>query len=110
MNDPLQDPDFPDRPQHPDFWRLSEIILKQDGRVEDIASREDAEAFVPRMIQEQIDQNSLEYMSMMRAHRMVAALREARLPFIPEVAMTSMFLQGVLVGIEFQKAGGHRDG
>lgn len=110
MNDPLHDPNFPDRPQHPDFWRLSEIILKQDGRVEDITSLEDANDMIPRMIQEQIDQTSLEYMSMVRSHRMLDSLRKAGLPFYPEVAMTSMFLQGVLVGIEFQKAGGHRDG
>lgn len=31
MSDPLSDPRFPDRPQHPDFWRLSSALTKADG-------------------------------------------------------------------------------
>lgn len=31
MTDPLNDPRFPNRPQHPDFWRMSECILRIDG-------------------------------------------------------------------------------
>jgi hypothetical protein len=26
-DDPLRDPHYPERPQHPDFWRLSDTVL-----------------------------------------------------------------------------------
>lgn len=31
--DPLNDPRFPDRPNTPDFWRLSETAMQLDGQV-----------------------------------------------------------------------------
>lgn len=30
-SDPLRDPNFPDRPQSPEFWRISEIVLELDA-------------------------------------------------------------------------------
>jgi hypothetical protein len=33
FTDPLNDPRFPDRPNTPDFWQLSEIMTQIDGEM-----------------------------------------------------------------------------
>lgn len=38
---PLNDPRFPDRPQHPDFWRIADALTALDGRAEGGKERTD---------------------------------------------------------------------
>lgn len=101
MNDPLHDPRFPDRPQHPDFWRLSEVCLQLDG-----AATEGGKE-IPEITADLIDMESLDYLTRNRVGLLVQALG---IPFSPEVirALETVFFTSVLTGIAFEKKGGHR--
>lgn len=63
--DSLQDPSFPGRPTHPDFWKLSEIILQMDGKF-----AEDAPTDFEEFIDKEIDPTSIIYMAIQRADRL----------------------------------------
>lgn len=101
MNDDdlLNDRRFPERPQHPDFWRLSEVILKQDGRH---PAGGDQLHLDPTLI----DSTSLFYMAQQRAAIMAQALH---LSGQAQSAVYAALMTGIIHGIEFEKAGGHRD-
>ena len=60
MTTPKIDPRFPDRPQHPDFWKLSEIIVKLD-HIAETEGWEAAMGTVP------VDIRSMVYMARQRA-------------------------------------------
>jgi hypothetical protein len=99
--DPLRDPRFPSRPQHPDFWRLSEVVLKLDG--DSTEGRRPLKASA----EGRIDLASLAYLASQRV-----GLLEQRVGELPDnvrASLAAMFLTGVLTGIEFERAGGHRD-
>jgi hypothetical protein len=99
MSDPLNDPRFPDRPTHPDFWRMSEIILQQDGDATEGGQS------VEEIVKETVDMQSLSYFAMQRAGKQ---LQNAGLPeaLMPVVAAT--WMDAFLAGATFQKRGGHQ--
>lgn len=87
MSDPLNDPRFPGRPNHPDFWRLSSAVLKLDGQSTD---KEFPEIMAPL-----VDVASLTYM---------ATNRVSRFPVHP----AAVWMDGFAAGVVFQQEGGHR--
>lgn len=94
FTDPLNDPRFPDRPSHPDFWSLSEIILGMDSEVEGVGEFE-------RMLTAVIDPDSVTYMAANRMGMAVSeiVLREGTLG--PDAVMTliqAMWLEGFIAG------------
>ncbi len=99
--DPLRDPRFPDRPQHPDFWRLSETVLKLDGKTQAGEEATDITAL-------NVDVESALYMSQQRVGIMLRELGFGDAPKSVELMMITAYMGGVVHGIEFQKAGGHR--
>lgn len=100
MDELFNDPRHPDRPQHPDFWRLSDVVLRQDG-----ATQEEGEAGFLRILDETVDRDSLFYLAQQRAMIMVSQMG---LPPSLTPALTTAYLSGVVLGIGFQQAGGHR--
>lgn len=99
IRDVLRDPQFSERPQHPDFWRLSEQVLKQDARHEGPGDFQHDNSV--------IDLESLVYLSAHRARRFAADLH---LSEQATMAVMAALMTGIVHGIEFEKAGGHRDG
>lgn len=101
MTDPLNDPRFPERPTHPDFWRMSQVALKHDGR-----SKED-DGLV-RTINEYVDMDSLLYAAEHRLGNAGLGLAMSQ----PQVKATllAMYLDAFCLGVGFEKEGGHRDG
>lgn len=85
--------DFPDRPDHPDFWLLSEALIGQDAQVETGQS-------VPDVIGRYADVASLMYVAEQRALRMVPgsgpAAEALRLRF------TAVWLDAFVAGVQFQ--------
>lgn len=57
---------LPGRPEHEDFWALSEIVLKHDGTFED------EDASIEDIVGDIVDPESFQYMAMQRAIRVVA--------------------------------------
>lgn len=60
---------FPGRPDHPDFWKLSDIVLMHDGRMEDASTPREAADAVEKIVAQFIDPSSLTYMALQRALR-----------------------------------------
>lgn len=104
MSNFMDAPAFPDRPDHPDFWRLSEILLQIDGR-----SNEDGREVFDE-VSDNIDPASLIYMAEGRAkhglQEFVAAKRD-RVTTTDVVALvTAAWVEAFLVGARFQQRGG----
>ncbi len=88
------DPDFPNRPMHPDFARLSAASIRMDELSKTGSP--------PEVIG--IDPDSLLYGL---ANRMGAALSDPIVSMMPiEVQVQGAWLDGFAVGIEYQKRGG----
>ncbi len=64
MSDPLRDEQFPDRPQHQDFWDMSEIVLFLDGEITE------GHRHAEDVISEMVDFDSTIYMLKQRLRRM----------------------------------------
>lgn len=97
MSDPLNDGRFLDRPQHPDFWRISEILLANDGDATE--GRRSLEAITGSVV----DLESLTYAAHQRAGIMCAALGlDPGLVGILATAWVDAFTAGAM----FQQRGG----
>lgn len=102
--DPLHDPDFPDRPQHPDFWRMSQAALFLDGEANEGGKS------IPAIHEGLVNLESLVYM----AEQRVSALAQEKMGFVlqeqdPEVRalLLTIYIGAFTHGIVFQKEGGH---
>jgi hypothetical protein len=99
MSDPLNDPRFPKRPTHPDFWRISEVVLQNDGN-----TTEGSKA-IDDIVKDTVDMESLTYFAMQRAGM---ACQRAGLPDALVPVLGSVWLDAFLAGATFQKRGGHQ--
>lgn len=93
MSDPLLDPAFPDRPSHPDFWRISDAILSLDGDATEGGKS------VEQIMHGLVDEKSLFYMATQRAKRVPTPLSYGG----------ALWIDGFIAGLLFQEKGGHRD-
>jgi hypothetical protein len=101
MSDPLNDPRFPDRPNHPDFWRLAEVGMAHD------ADAIEKRGGLQQVIASIIDERSLLYAA---EHRLgnggaltpgMSSMQKARL--------MAIFVDAFCLGADFIKRGGHRE-
>lgn len=95
MNAPKIDPEFPDRPQHPDFWALSEAVCSVDkyaGTGKTVADVLDDAHF---------DADSLIYMARQRARRMLAHAKGGDVANEQMVAsLAAVWIDGCLAGLK----------
>ena len=99
------DPDFPERPTHPDFARLSHAVTHMDDSADKHAGTEE---LIPDFTG--VDKDSLMYMLLQRDVRHKRASKEAALAgSIAPTAMPVAWLDGFMLGVEFARRGGHRD-
>jgi hypothetical protein len=62
--------DMPQRPNHPDFWKLSEIMLRLDGAIQaGMSDQEKEEAWKAGIKEAGIDKQVITYAGMQRAMR-----------------------------------------
>jgi hypothetical protein len=80
---------FPDRPDHPDFWKLSNTVLQHDGKVEDPDF--DLLTYIATIV----DPASLRYF-MQQAAPMVTLVGA-------EPAVQSLWMDAFLVGVLYAK-------
>lgn len=100
MTDPLRDPRFPGRPQHPDFWRISNVVLELDGHASEGVS-------MSEIVAKLIDEQSLTYMAEQRA--LWAKHNLPGLTMAAPPALAAIWLTAFAAGIRFQQEGGHRE-
>lgn len=87
------DPQFPARPQHPDFWTLSEVAIVNDDKSELAGSR------IDRIVGEVVDFESLLYVARHRASRISGD------PEVTSRVIAAMF-DGFMLGSGFEKRRG----
>lgn len=110
--DPLHDKSkHPHRPDHPDFWRLSEILLQLDAygseprvRTAQYVSKRQKDP-VTSLFEHTIDPDTLVYVATQRA--MLARGRIGDLPM--EQSVRAAWIDGFMIGVRYQERGGHRD-
>lgn len=65
----------PNRPNHPDMWKLSEVLLMLDSGMESNVPNDEKEALFQRRVKEAgIDHNVLTHVAVQRAMRLGSAL------------------------------------
>lgn len=90
------DPNFPDRPDHPDFWRLSAAVCGNDAEADNGKA-------VGDIIAEVIDPASLYYMLKQRVMRANAMLPGGAEPGVE-------WLDGFMAGVRYAEASTAQDG
>ena len=92
---------FPGRPDHADFWRLSESVLKQDGKMQE--GQESFETVMSKIV----DIDSICYMAEQRAEFLLdkTGMRHSQ---VLKGLLMSMYLDAFTTGVGFQQAGGTR--
>ena len=98
-----------ERPNHPDFWRLSNIILQYTGEVEANAENPEAQQlawtdFVGRVG----DVHSLTYMATQRVMRAFGRPTPETVTIC--AAAATLWLEGFYAGARFEQAGGDQPG
>ena len=102
MSDFILDADqFPDRPTHLDFFRLSESVLKQDGRAQE--GTDPFETVMGKIV----DIESIVYMADQRAEILIARTGVQHSLALKGLLM-SVYLDAFTTGVSFQQAGGTR--
>lgn len=80
------------RPDHPDFWRLSEIILQIDAQADIPGTNID-------IVKQSIDSPSATYMALQRALR----IKQATGTELSLVYLSAAWLEGLVAGIRFEQ-------
>lgn len=89
--------EFPDRPDHPDFWRLSQVVIDHDKRADD---NPNPETITEVLAENGIDFASLMYMARQRALR-VTGRRDNATP--TETMLIVLYLDAFLTGVGYQR-------
>jgi hypothetical protein len=100
-------PDFPLRPEHPDFWAMSEIVLDFDHK----AAADPEGAFEQVMSEAGIDMGSVIYMGMQRAMRVLGVDTQAKIIEQHELLMkmTTLYAEALVVGTHIKERRNARD-
>lgn len=86
---------FPNRPNHPDFWVLSDVVLQQDGVTED--KDFDFEAHLAKTV----NPESLYYLA---NHRLGATGRQLGIPHQTMlITGLGVFIDAFLLGVNYQR-------
>jgi hypothetical protein len=93
----------PQRPEHPDFWRLSEIVLANDGRM-DAAPRREKERVWKETTGSVIDVPSITYMATQRAIKLLGPPTPANLA--QHSAVAALYIDAFVTGAMFEQRGG----
>ena len=96
------------RPDHPDFWRISEVVLGMDAEFDPMDPPEgDRDALWKARVEEVVDASSVMYMAsqrVMRAFGPPGDLDEAR----RQATIVALYIDAFIAGAKFQQAGGHQ--
>lgn len=101
----MKDSDFPHRPDHRDFWLLASVVQDYDSVMDNAVGEEEKQRRHEGIVKNLIDGESLTYMAMQRAMRMVGAAtrNEVRYHATEITKLTSIYYEAVLVGIEIER-------
>jgi len=98
-NDAMQDffGPFPGRPDHPDFWKLSEVVLSLDAPADEVG----ASALLDACTKVPIDLDTVMYMATQRASRVYGASLAG--------LVAGLWIDGFMAGERYSRRYGHAD-
>lgn len=96
----------PLRPDHPDFWRLSQILLGTDLAVDGEPTADAKDAAWRSLFENVIDQQSALYMASQRA---LLAAGDSGMDPVILARFTKVITDAFLAGVVFQQLGGHTE-
>ena len=88
---PLNDPRFPNRPQHPDFWQLAQLCMKHDAETAEGKT-------LPEFAGEVVDEESLFYLAKQRC---TFIARATGLDPKSAAALMTVYFDGFLLGHDY---------
>lgn len=94
------------RPDHPDFWKLAEIILALDASIDKEATDEEREKAWHKGVSGSFtDMESLAYMATQRAMRVLGISTSGQLRALrgPLTSLSAMWMEGYVVGSKFEQ-------
>ena len=96
---------FPLRPDHKDMWLLAAIVQDYDMVMDDALSDEEKDRRHANLVASMIDADSLAYLAMQRAMRMVGAETQGDVRDNREeiTKLASCYFEAVLVGIAVER-------
>lgn len=94
----------PNRPDHPDYRRISEIVLALDALVEAGTPLDTAAAATQGGDRNAADLDSVTYTAIQRARHLGSGCGPTLVR-----AMAAMWLEGFTVGLAFEQKGGHQE-
>jgi hypothetical protein len=97
----------PDRPNTPDLWRISEVLLKNDGAIDE-APDEDKRATWLSITSAVVDVDSVRFMAEQRVLRAFGPVTK-NTNLQVRAALVSLAVDSFITGACFQRAGGHRE-
>lgn len=100
--------DFPARPDTPDFWRLSEIILQMDGAVAEARTEEEREVAWKRFFDKHVSTHAIYYMGIQRAMLALGLSTAGDLSRHHELItkMATIYAEAFAVGTQYMERGG----
>lgn len=113
------------RPDHPDFWRISEILLANDGDMEAAGDNaEQKEATWAARTGAVVDRGSVTYAAINRTMMAfgnpisgqsgaafgLSGMRVNGLTVTQQAAVSALWVDAFVAGAMFQAKGGHQDG
>lgn len=107
---------MPGRPNHPDFWRLAEGVMRNDSMGDEnprVQSSRVATGRGPQRthnpMDDIVDFDSINYMMDQRIARFLHFIGEGKIPKDPlEQSLKALYLDAWMAGYRFHESGGHR--
>jgi hypothetical protein len=97
----------PTRPNHPDLWRISQVLLHNDAAVDE-AAPDDKDDVWKSITGTLVDVPTVLFMAEQRVRRAFGPMTS--LDEIPVRArLTALVVDAFIAGAGYQKAGGHRE-
>jgi len=106
---------MPDRPTHPDFWKLSELILKMDAEMQEARTDDEKNAIYERYVDDvaAINIRSLTYVAMQRAFRAYEVRTRGDLARSTTrtnvMKFTTAYMEGFILGNQWQQSYAPKD-
>lgn len=94
---------FKNRPDHPDFWRISEIVLANDGRMDDTPPSRKEQVW-KETTGSVVDIESITYMASQRVIRLLGPPTPASVKM--HSAVTALVIDAFVTGAMFEQRGG----
>lgn len=96
---------MPERPDHPDFWMLSAIIIDFDTTISGASTEDEKDAMWHKIVDPLVNSESVAYMGLQRAMRILGVSTAGQMAVnIPHLVKTAAaYSEAVAVGVMLER-------